>query len=974
MAIWRAGRLVAAAAAMALAAGLCAAWPTAAAAAATVTDCPATEAALSADIASAGAGGTVSFDCASATTIPFAVASGGTGELDLGQGITLDASNSPGAVTFDGGNATGLLQVASGATVTLDGLTLQHGNGLPPAVGTCPTTFEPALDGGAIDNDGNLTIENSTLTANNLATSATCTDNGQQTTVDYLDLGGAIYNDGLLDITGSTLSDNVARGSFGYEGDCYNICAEGGAVMNVAGSATIEDSTLSGNTAAGWGAAVFNSDGGTVVLNSGTFSDNTTIDGDGTVSSEGNSLTTISAATFSGDNTANEVGAMAGTGGAPTTIIDSTKFTANSNEFDAYFAGTLPCPAASGRPSLEVNDSSFTGYSGPAIGACDSSTESTYTISGSSFKDNPGEAIAYGGGTISDSTFAGNGTAHSPGVETLGGAVYATLPLVVNDSKFTGNGGAGVPAGGAIYAADGLAVTGSTFTGNKAAQIIGPGDGELSVIGGGAIDSYGTLTIDTSTLSGNTASSANEGAADNLVGGGAVFNHGTATVTNSTLSDNTEASTEGYDGGGAILDDTGANLAVTNSTIYGNSTVGDPGGTIEQFGNDGSGGNVSVTASTLADNTVNAGAGNGELADLQGLLDNTPPDHWTIGQDIFGSSDGLCDYSFNAEFNPNGFPGPDVTDTGYNLFTGPVSDITPCWSPVSTDLTNTSPDLDPAGLAHNGGPTETVALELGSPAIDAIPVSANLCQATDQRGHPRPSWSGGTACDIGAYEFKDIVTKTTVTSSASPATVGQDVTYTATVTPAGSNPVPGGTVAFSDPSAIPGCGAVALSPAGTASCTVSYSAPGVYHVTAVYSGAPGYRTSSGRLTQDVQYAVALLSTPPLSASPGGSVEVALALEAYTASGLTDISGTSPAVTALCLATATATSCGSSPPVSIKAKFTFNPTLYGALGGGYLYVLNIPASLAAGQYILLFRAAGEPTSTYHAEAGAFITVT
>jgi hypothetical protein len=971
MAIWRAGRPVAAAAAMALAAGLCAAWPTAAAAA-TVTDCPATEAALSADIASAGAGGTVSFDCASATTVPFAVASGGTGELDLGQSITLDASNSPGAVTFDGGNATGLLQVASGATVTLDGLTLQHGNGLPPAVGTCPTTSEPTLDGGAIDNNGNLTIENSTLTANNLATSATCTDNGQQTTVSYLDLGGAIYNDGLLDITGSTLSDNVAQGSFGAIGDCYNICAEGGAVMNVAGSATIEDSTLSGNTAVGSGAAVFNSDGGTVVLNSGTFSGNTTIAGDGTVTSEGNSLTTISAAKFSGDNTLIEVGATAGTGGVPTTIIDSTKFTANSNELQAYNSGSVPCDTATGRPSLEVNDSSFTGYSDAAIGGCDQPSASTYTISGSTFKDNPAGAIRYGGGAISGSTFAGNGTAHSPAVITLGGAVGATLPLVVNDSKFTGNGGAGVASGGAIYAADGLTVTGSTFTGNTAAQSISNRDIDQTV-GGGAIDGFGTLKIDTSTLSGNTASSANEGYTDNFAGGGAVLNHGTATITNSTLSGNTEASHWGYDGGGAILDDTGANLAVTNSTIYGNSTYGDPGGTIEQAGNNGSGGNVSVTASTLADNTVNAGAGNGELADEQSLLASSPQDHWTIGQDIFGSSDGLCDSGFSAEFSPNP-PGPDVTDTGYNLFSVPAADITPCWSPSSTDLTNTSPDLDPAGLAHNGGPTQTVALDLGSPAIDAIPVSANLCQATDQRGHPRPSWSGGTACDIGAYEFSDIVTKTKVTSSASPATVGQDVTYTATVTPAGSNPVPGGTVAFADGSAFPGCGAVALSAAGTAACTVSYSAPGADHVTATYSGAPGYRPSSGRLAQDVQYAVALLSTPPLSASPGGSVEVALALEAYTSSGLTDVSGTSPAVTALCLAPVAATRCGSSPPVSIKAKFTFNPTLHGALGGGYLYVLNIPASLAAGQYILLFRAAGEPTSTYHAGAGAFITVT
>jgi hypothetical protein len=50
-------------------------------------------------------------------------------------------------------------------------------------------------------------------------------------------------------------------------------------------------------------------------------------------------------------------------------------------------------------------------------------------------------------------------------------------------------------------------------------------------------------------------------------------------------------------------------------------------------------------------------------------------------------------------------------------------------------------------LADNGGPTLTMALLAGSPAIDAG--SAVGAPATDQRGIPRPQ---GPAVDIGAYE------------------------------------------------------------------------------------------------------------------------------------------------------------------------------------------------------------------------------
>ena len=96
------------------------------------------------------------------------------------------------------------------------------------------------------------------------------------------------------------------------------------------------------------------------------------------------------------------------------------------------------------------------------------------------------------------------------------------------------------------------------------------------------------------------------------------------------------------------------------------------------------------------------------------------------------------------------FDGTVTSDLGYNLvgdpsassgFTGP------------SDLLNVDPDL--ASLKDNGGPTETMWLMAGSPAIDAGD-NALLPPGTlpDQRGFARIS---NGAVDIGAFEVQLLV-------------------------------------------------------------------------------------------------------------------------------------------------------------------------------------------------------------------------
>jgi hypothetical protein len=90
-----------------------------------------------------------------------------------------------------------------------------------------------------------------------------------------------------------------------------------------------------------------------------------------------------------------------------------------------------------------------------------------------------------------------------------------------------------------------------------------------------------------------------------------------------------------------------------------------------------------------------------------------------------------------------------INDKGFNISTD---------ASCGTSHDNTDPLLDPAGLANNGGPTQTIALQMGSPAIDLMTPVANCTDVngtallTDQRLYGRPDPTNPNACDSGAYE------------------------------------------------------------------------------------------------------------------------------------------------------------------------------------------------------------------------------
>ncbi len=258
----------------------------------------------------------------------------------------------------------------------------------------------------------------------------------------------------------------------------------------------------------------------------------------------------------------------------------------------------------------------------------------------------------------------------------------------------------------------------------------------------GGVQNYGTLTMTDCTVNGN-----------NSPQGGGVQNDGVMTLTNCTLSNN---SAYGRNGGGLIV--FGTSTTLTNCTISNNSAA--------------SGGGIYITSGSL--NLNNCTIANNQASYGSGLAVAN------------NSVSALLKNTIVADNSVENILGTLSPTSSYNLIgTGATGGLTNGVNGNQVGVANPLLGM----LVNNGGPTQTIALLPGSPALDQGAAVSGM--TTDQRGKSRPydipsipPAQGGNNSDIGAYEAQAGCNLITLSPASLPGgTVG--ASYSQTITASG---------------------------------------------------------------------------------------------------------------------------------------------------------------------------------------------
>lgn len=416
--------------------------------------------------------------------------------------------------------------------------------------------------------------------------------------------------------------------------------------------------------------------------------------------------------------------------------------------------------------NAKLDDVSISGSVGDYGGALYAGNDGDLEILNSNFDDNEsslkgGAVYAYNAGavTISNSSFTNNTADDDAGALQVAGTVTGTISIT--DSDFSGNYSSRSGGAAQFYSAgtSNLAISNSTFTDNESNRWGGAfyifsdvvnvsiegstmsGNSAASGSGAAYIENSGDLTITNTTIADNSSA--------NGSGGLYLNNYGNATISNSLISGNSAAGGRG----GGISNSTDGILTINNSTLTGNSTLYG-GGAI--YGT----GQIVINQSTITNNLAALGGGgiylySGSYVSLSGTI--VSGNSATVGfADIAGDT-AQDPAAITADSSLLGDVDPFFTVNGSN------------------NISSTNPMV--GALADNGGPTKTMALLDGSPAIDAgpNPVASFVGNESDQRGLP---WVRvyGNSVDIGAFEVQpdpvEPTTTTTATDVVAPAFTG----------------------------------------------------------------------------------------------------------------------------------------------------------------------------------------------------------
>jgi len=716
-------------------------------------------------------------------------------QLEITQEVIIDASTLTSPLILSGNSSSRILNInpSSGPTrVTLRGLHFTGGNAASAgaiynradgitSISDCAFEGNTAELGGAIRNAGTLdlvgvTFSNNTASGaagtttqggalnNNASATATltnCTLTGNSTTNNS---GGALINRGTLLIESSTIFGNTAP--------------FGGGVRQVDGDLTISNSIIAGNNPA---ADVYSSGGTVTLVGANLIGDNDTI---ATEAPADGILIGTSAAPIDP-----LLGVLADNGGStPTNLpapgspaIDAALFSSLTTdqrgvarplgsapdlgavEADYAFANLAPADSSTGiarfpvfRWSQPAETDQFQRYeiyldSGAGFQLLDDNiTDIATTTFKASFPVSASTSVTwrvdaiYSGGTSSttatsfttrnrnptvttiddqDNGIKNGGTSLREAISDAADGETITFAPDINDG-IIGNTMSLYPRGHLVISRNitidasslskQLAIEGASsrcFLIEAAASNVILRSLSMSSVAslnenGGAILNEGTLTLE----------SCNIHSCRIMAFGGGIANTGTLTMINSSV-----YSCHGIDHGGGIYN-TGT-LYLTNCSLANNVASSD----IFVFASGGgiwNNGAATLTSCTLTGNL--SGSGGGFFNDSGFLsLENTiiaENNATEDGPDIFNHVSSVSGVNFIG--NPSGATGLGTLNNDY--LTG---------------------DALLAPLGSYGGPTQTIALLPGSPAIDT---GGTVLETTDQRGFARVI---GSSADIGAYEF-----------------------------------------------------------------------------------------------------------------------------------------------------------------------------------------------------------------------------
>ena len=522
--------------------------------------------------------------------------------------------------------------------------------------------------------------------------------------------GGIQASTGNLFLDHVTLEDDYAIGT----------SAEGGAIFFGNGTLSIASSTIRNDVAGASSSDTANAEGGGILIEKGAL----------TVADSTIRNNSVLATSDAGDANATGGGIMV-TAGASVHIASShvdanrARATAASGaqaEFAGMFVGALTLSHSTVSGNVVIALSTGAGGSALAVGG---------GISGGSLSHPNAVSFSQVNGNLAQAQAEhGFATAGDGGMELLGDLTVTGSSVNGNRITATGSTSASASSPGLRGVGAKLVLTSSTVANNTAVAHAGSG---TAMAQSGGVTSGSTLTVLRSTVAGNRISASSGSNDATATGGGIVVPPNGFTMRQSTVSGNaadataTGSHTAATHGGGLeLVASSGANR-IENSTIAGNAV------------------------NSHASNAFAAGGGIESPADTLTIVDSTIAKNQAGerggGLVVIGPVTVTLQATILAANTAPAAAGPDcrgtVHSSGHNLI-GTTHGCT--FDGVGTDKLNKQAKLEP--LHGNGGPTQTMALQNGSPAINAILPGACPLHV-DQRGVSRPQ---GPRCDIGAFE------------------------------------------------------------------------------------------------------------------------------------------------------------------------------------------------------------------------------